>query len=140
VSCLSGVQLTHDHAGLRVKWLKQHARAQRWREEMILVEEEMHQSLAFCLWRAKWWTGRISNHTGKPAHVIEGLVAYAMEQRNTEEQWAIVWAVKWAAIRERATVVLQGHLSNTITGSLPDLLVELKDEDEREDEGDGEDA
>jgi hypothetical protein len=120
-----------------VKWLKQRARAQRWREEILLVEEEMRRSLIFCLWRARWWMARASgasNHSGKPTYFIEGLVAYAMEQKESEEQRAIDWATKWGAIRDRAKVVLQGHLSKDDhnTGSLPELRVELVAEDDRE--------
>jgi hypothetical protein len=133
--------LTHDNLGLRVEWLKQRARAQQWREEVLLVEEEMRRSLSFCLWRSKWWFCRASGHTDKPAHVVEGLVAYSTEQKDAEEQRAMLWAAKWAAIRERAKAVLRGHLANdNNTDFLPELLVVLNDEDDRVVEEEVEDA
>ena len=66
--------------GLRVEWLKQRACAQRWREELLLVEEEMRRSLSFCLWRAQHWRAYADNQLNKAVHMREGLLAYAAEQ------------------------------------------------------------
>jgi hypothetical protein len=123
---------TYSWTGLRVEWLKQRARAHRWREELILVEEEMRRSLAFCLWRAQWWTARAIHQTNIAAHLAEGQLAYAMEQKDAEEQRAIRWAAKWGDVRERARRVLSNALD-----SFPDLVVELEAEEQ---EADVEDA
>jgi hypothetical protein len=96
------------------------------------VEEEMRRSLAFCLWRAQQWRAYADHQLNKAVHVREGLLAYAMEQKDTEEQRMVSWAIKWSAVRERAKTVLRSDLStntNTIT-SLPELVVELEGEDE----------
>ncbi|KAG2336247.1 hypothetical protein BDR05DRAFT_978823 [Suillus weaverae] len=41
--------------GLRVKWCKARARMMHWKEEIELLEEEMHQVLQFLQWHALWW-------------------------------------------------------------------------------------
>jgi HAMP domain-containing protein len=98
---------------------------------LILVEEEMRRSLAFCSWWAQWWIARASNQMGNAAHVAEGQLAYAMEQKNAEDQRAIRWAAKWCAVRERARTVVQTHMSNgNAAESLPELVVELEEEAE----------
>ena len=97
----------------------------------------MRRSLAFCLWRAQWWTARASYRTGIAAHIAEGQLAYAMEQKDAEEQRAIRWAAKWSAVQERARTVMQTHMSNSdVYDSLPELVVVL----EREEETDVEDT
>jgi hypothetical protein len=41
--------------GVRVEWLKLRARAARWREEILLLEEEMRRAIEFCDWKQRWW-------------------------------------------------------------------------------------
>ncbi|KAF8059257.1 hypothetical protein FPV67DRAFT_1395314, partial [Lyophyllum atratum] len=43
------------HEGIRLEWVKARARADRWREEVMLLEEEMRRVLEYCEWRASWW-------------------------------------------------------------------------------------
>jgi hypothetical protein len=89
----------------------------------------MRRSLAFCLWRAGWWIARASHQMGNAERVAEGQLAYAMEQKDAEEQRAIRWAAKWSAVRERAQTVVRMQISNgNAVEPLPDLEVELKEE------------
>ncbi|KAJ7601666.1 hypothetical protein DFH06DRAFT_939375, partial [Mycena polygramma] len=56
-----GSQDTADgklHRDIQVEWMRARARAERWREEVILVEEEMRRVLEFCRWKAQWWKDR----------------------------------------------------------------------------------
>ena len=88
--------------GLRVEWAKTRARAERWREEVQLLDEEMRRTLEFGWWRARWWKQHADSHAGMPGHVGEGLRAYAIEQSNAERQRSVQWATKWSAVRGRA--------------------------------------
>jgi hypothetical protein len=116
--------------GLRVEWAKQYARAARWREELLLLEEEMCRSIAFSLWHAQWWRNRASGLDGVPGHVAEGLCAYAVEQSDAEERRVMNWTAKWTAVRQRAKTIVSTNLSNFESLRLPNLEVELEDEDE----------
>ncbi|KAJ7462586.1 hypothetical protein FB451DRAFT_991024, partial [Mycena latifolia] len=87
---------------IRVEWMKARARADRWREELILVDEEMQRVLVYCTWKANCWTDRVALREDVSPELPEGLRAYALEQAAREAAWATNWATKWSVIRERA--------------------------------------
>jgi hypothetical protein len=43
----------NDH--MRVEWAKARARVMRWKEELLLVQEEMRRVLEYHKWKAAWW-------------------------------------------------------------------------------------
>ena len=57
----------------RVNWLREKARAERWREEVILVESEMKWTQAFFRYHSAKWTARKDDST-------DGAKAYAARQ------------------------------------------------------------
>jgi hypothetical protein len=67
---------------LRVEWAKAKARAARWEEEVILLDEEMRRILEFCDWKARWWRDQRSLRTPDTTDSIlsEGLQAFAEQQ------------------------------------------------------------
>ena len=124
-----------DFSDLRVEWLKCRARANRWKEEIQLVEEEMRRSLEFGRWLSSWWMQRASIRTGTTSHLKEGLIAYAGEMADMEHRRIISWEKTWASIRERAQVVLKRHLMDKDGDAgipVPKLTVEIDIEDEQE--------
>ncbi|KAI3605284.1 hypothetical protein WG66_013037 [Moniliophthora roreri] len=94
-------------ASLRVEWCKARARARRAREELLLVEEEMRRALAFCHWRAKWWTEQLERRPNLSSPLSEGLRAYAKEQSVHELQRAEQWEERWRALRDRAAAIVR---------------------------------
>ena len=67
-----------------------------------------------------------------PSHVAEGLNAFAMEQSDADN--SVLYTGQHSG-HERAQHVLATQLSNVETQvPLPELLVELKKEDERDDD------
>ncbi|KAF4568041.1 hypothetical protein EYR36_010049 [Pleurotus pulmonarius] len=119
------------HACLRVEWVKARARAERWREEVLLLEEEMRRAIAYCRWKANYWanaeTPRETLTTQEDFVLREGVRAYARRQAEYERRRALQWEDKWRAIRERAALVLTSQLSQTGPDVLaaPALVVEL---------------
>ncbi|ESK83782.1 hypothetical protein Moror_13569 [Moniliophthora roreri MCA 2997] len=93
-------------ASLRVEWCKARACAQRAREELLLVEEEMHRALAFCRWRAKWWTEQLERRSNLSSPLSEGLQAYAKKQSSHELQRAEQWEERWRAVHDRVTAIV----------------------------------
>ncbi|KAF7334322.1 CxC2 domain-containing protein [Mycena sanguinolenta] len=73
------------YEGVKVEWCKAYARVKRWREEVLLLQEEMVRCLRTLEWQAKIWDGRAAaeHYNGKvayaPAH-LEGARAYAARQ------------------------------------------------------------
>jgi len=118
-------------AALRVEWAKTRARAHRWREEIVLLEEEMRRALESCLWHSRWWQSRAERSVGLGGYVAEGLAAYAWEQSLAEKERTVRWSSQWSAVRERAQSVLTGQLD-----SLPVIVVEIDAEEEEETDDD----
>jgi hypothetical protein len=68
---------------LHVEWAKAKARADHWEEEVMLLNEEMCQTLEFCSWKANWWETQITQWESYllPDDLLtEGLKAYAHQQ------------------------------------------------------------
>ncbi|KAK6996428.1 CxC2 domain-containing protein [Favolaschia claudopus] len=119
------------HEDIRVEWTKARARADRWREELILLDEEMRRVLEFCLWKARWWEERSESRASEvTAELQEGLRAYALAQAARERAWESAWRGKWAAVRDRSKTVMRDQLVDV--SELVPLEVELDEEEEME--------
>ena len=115
-----------------MEWLKCQARAIRWKEEILLVEEEMRRSLEFGRWLGSRWMQRASIRTAITSHLQEGLVAYAAEMADMEHRRMVSWERTWASIRGRAKMVLERHLKDKDGDGgilIPTLTVEIDMED-----------
>jgi hypothetical protein len=121
--------------------LKSRARANQWKEEIQLVEEEMRRALEFGRWSQNLWMQRATLRTGTTSQLQEGLMAYAAEMADMEDRRRILWEVKWADIRERARLVLEGQLKDRDGEEgilIPKMTVELDiDSEEGQDHFDG---
>ncbi|KAK7032404.1 hypothetical protein VNI00_013152 [Paramarasmius palmivorus] len=124
-------------ASLKVEWCKARARARRSREELLLVEEEMRRSIAFCYSQSQWWLSQMDRRKDIDPPLTEGLNAYAIEQTFTERRRAELWTKKWHDVRIRAREVLEslkeGH-EELAVGRLQELVVELDLDDEEDKE------
>ncbi|KAJ7624691.1 hypothetical protein FB45DRAFT_836724 [Roridomyces roridus] len=125
------------HDDIRIEWAKARARAQRWREELLLVDEEMRRVLVYCGWKAAWWEARAGARTNVPHDLAEGLRAYATEQAVRERHWQSGWQAKWAAVRARSRVALLDE--GVDFARHPAIRVELDDEVPYGENGEGDD-
>jgi hypothetical protein len=122
-----------NESDIRIEWTKARARADRWREELILLEEEMRRVLKFCEWKALWWDKRVDCGRDVAPALAEGLRAYALAQAARERAWERAWGAKWGAVCERAKIVMRDHLVD-VTELLP-LEVELDVDEQGEEDG-----
>ncbi|KAK1216163.1 hypothetical protein PQX77_021216 [Marasmius sp. AFHP31] len=122
--------------GLRSEWCKARARARRSREEMLLVEEEMRRSIAFCHTQSAWWKAQCGRRDGIPGWLQEGLTAYAKEHSEIELIRAANWERAWEPIRGHVRTILQElsdpKNSGDIRENFPELEVEIELEEENE--------
>lgn len=100
-------------AALRVEWAKAKARADRWEEEVILLDEEMRRVLVFCQWKSAWWLEQVPLREGLRPQLAEGLQAYAEGQADMERRICLSWTAKWSQARELAAPILQAALGTT---------------------------
>ncbi|KAJ7780676.1 hypothetical protein DFH07DRAFT_765194 [Mycena maculata] len=95
---------------LRVEWCKAYTRTRRWREDVVLVEEEMRRTIEFGFWMAATWEVRASARSwGVDRPQREGLVAYAKEHMAREEETSTQLQRKWAGIRAKGRAYLAGE-------------------------------
>lgn len=92
---------------LRVEWAKAKARADRWEEEVVLLDEEMRRILEFCRWRASWWESQILQRDLPPdTPLSDGMLAYAHQQAALEREISANWVLKWRGTRNRASPII----------------------------------
>ncbi|KAF7797969.1 hypothetical protein EIP86_009176 [Pleurotus ostreatoroseus] len=113
---------------LRVEWAKSLARALRFREEILLIAEEMRRAILYCEIEAFEWIRRaqiIYKSTTLSPEERDALTSYAMERSRQEEALGAKWAAKWQVVRVRASTIRRELLSQ-----LPHRPVELDPLDE----------
>lgn len=90
---------TDDRPEFRLEWSKARARQARWREEVLLLKEEMRRVLEFLKWKSNDWLQRgntetVSSLTTCP-YKLEGLHAYARRQaqvfRDLHDHFLGIW-------------------------------------------------
>lgn len=106
---------------MRVEWGKCRARAHRWTEETILLQEEMRRVIAFFEWKAQWWRNQAQKRTASSS-LVSGLVAYAEKQAWILEKRAQYFAAKWIPLLKKYRITpewAEGYkdVQETVTGS-----------------------
>ena len=78
---------------MRVEWVKARARMMRWREELLIIQEEMRRVIAYQQWKAAWWKER--NCFNDDPAIVSGISGYAHKQAaictRMAEQCAVYW-------------------------------------------------
>jgi hypothetical protein len=80
---------------MRVEWAKARARMMRWKEELLLIQEEMRRVVAYHKWKADWWRERSSTRDSVDQVILSGISGYAHKQAamctRMAEQCALSW-------------------------------------------------
>ncbi|THH18836.1 hypothetical protein EUX98_g8889 [Antrodiella citrinella] len=84
--------------GMRVEWAKSQARAERWSEEVRLLQEEMRRVLEFLTWKASWWRAQAGQRADGSSMLKQGLAAYAEKEARVHEDLAKTFALRWYRI------------------------------------------
>ena len=81
---------------VRHEWMTCKARADRWREESELLQEEMRRVIGFLEWKSRSWGERVGSRLGSIAADIQhGIDCYARKQANTHHELAVSLANQW---------------------------------------------
>jgi len=81
---------------MRVEWAQCIARADRWEEEVLLLQEEMRRVVRFLEWKSNDWISRADTRAGVVApEVCLGLSAYAHKQSSIFRNLAIRFCQRW---------------------------------------------
>ena len=80
---------------MRVEWAKARARMMRWKEEWLLVQEEMRRVVAYHKWKADWWRERSSMRSNADPVILSGISGYAHKQADMCTRMADQCALYW---------------------------------------------
>ena len=84
---------------MRVEWAQCVARADRWEEEVILLQEEMRWVVQFLEWRSTNWFAKSDPRTSSvTSAVLAGLSAYANKQGLVFHSLAIRFSQRWRSV------------------------------------------
>ncbi|PPQ76961.1 hypothetical protein CVT24_009371 [Panaeolus cyanescens] len=83
---------------IRAEWVKSRARMKRWKEEWLLLQEEMRRVLAWFEYRASQWEKVANLRTAGDASVLNGVMAYAHKQAYICRRMANRCAVDWMGV------------------------------------------
>jgi hypothetical protein len=80
---------------MRVEWAKAHTRANRWKEEVLLLTEETRHVVAYLDWKASWWRAQGSHRDDVRPDITDGLTAYAHWQADLMQKLVESFAALW---------------------------------------------
>jgi hypothetical protein len=83
---------------LHVKWAKSAAWKHQWAEEVTILQEEMHQVMAYSKWCANWWELWSATHVDLTKGLEEGLQACALHQSSIHQGCTILFQKQWASL------------------------------------------
>ncbi|KAJ3537499.1 hypothetical protein NMY22_g5569 [Coprinellus aureogranulatus] len=108
----------------RVEWGKSYARVQRYKEEILLVKEEMRRTLRFFEWKEADWRGKCAAWDGIPmsSEYEEGLRAYAERQARLCRALRDSFVQQWQGV-DRLVKSAEAEIAN------PDLCEVVATED-----------
>lgn len=92
---------------LRVEWAKAKSRADRWEEEVRLLDEEMRRVVVYYQWKADWWRSQLGFREEADEPMVEGLKAYAEEHATLALELANSFRAKWYAVRREARSLIE---------------------------------
>ena len=116
---------------LRSEWAKSRARAERGREEVLLIKEEMRRTLESLTWEAEEWKKRALKRTEQvklESGLKEGLHAYALRQSDIQTHLAVHFRSLWDSPLDDATEDINVPPNNANSNAAPDT--DIVDDDE----------
>ena len=100
---MSSQIITHVEIVYRVNWLRARARAERWNEEKVIVQQEMSWVVRTFGYMREVWEARAKNVGGdKPGHK-----AYAIREAERWERWAETARAEFAKVLDIKTFSMQ---------------------------------
>ncbi|KIJ35542.1 hypothetical protein M422DRAFT_51435 [Sphaerobolus stellatus SS14] len=119
---------------LCIEWAHARARAMHWREEIMLLCEEMRRCVRYFRWRARWWEDQQCLRVVED-HLQEGITAYALEHaqlfwnigQQCEDRWVPFINVAEATLVETMLTIVDTATtatSGSVEGSPAQDVVE----------------
>ena len=95
-------ELNHS---MRSEWAQTRARMCRWKEELLIIQEEMRRVLAFFEWRSTWWLYQANLRSHVEPSIRSGIVAYAHKQSSLCLKMAARCAGSWLPVMKKHGII-----------------------------------
>lgn len=115
---------------MRVEWAKTKARAERWSEEVRLLQEEMRRVLEYCSWKGIWWRSRQRDREDVDRDVLSGLEAYAHKQATIWERLGQSFGLVWSSVLQKHQLVAEWQGRYSKMPRNPSLWELIEEEEE----------
>ena len=84
---------------MRVEWAQCMARADRWEEEVVLLQEEMRRIVQYLEWRSRDWLSKAGTRSDSVSPTVHsGLSAYAKKQSAVYHNLAVRFCQRWHSV------------------------------------------
>ena len=90
---------------MRSEWAQTHARMCWWKEELLIIQEEMCQVIAFFEWRSTWWLEQANQRLNLEPSIKSGIVAYAHKQSSLCLRMAARCAGHWLLVMKKHGII-----------------------------------
>lgn len=80
---------------MRIEWAKSKARAERWGEEVKLLQEEMRRVIEYFSWKVQWWRVQGLCCTDADGYIRNCAASYAAKQAAMFENMAKSFVNDW---------------------------------------------
>lgn len=126
--CIPHLSHTDVSVDIRVEWCKARARFHRWKEEVLILREEMRRTLVSFEYEASAWDARrdVSRDVSHSVALENGLRAYAAEHSTMYRQLIAHFETAWHGIH------------NATADAGPSVLADINSNDDDDDDDDDE--
>jgi len=90
---------------MRSEWAQTRARMCRWKEEFLIIQEEMRRVLEFFGWRSTWWLDQANRRINLDPSIKSGIVAYAHKQSSLCLRMAARCARYWLPVMKKHGII-----------------------------------
>ena len=90
---------------MRTEWAQTRARMCRWKEELLIIQEEMRRVIAFFEWRSAWWLEQANRRQTLEPSIESGVIAYAHKQSTLCLRMAARCATYWLPVMEKHRII-----------------------------------
>jgi hypothetical protein len=94
-SRISGLDEEEFNDSMQIEWAKARARKMRWKEELLIIQEEMRRVIVYHGWKAEWWRDQGVLRSQGDGAVLSGLSGYANKQASIYTRMAQRCALYW---------------------------------------------
>jgi hypothetical protein len=87
--------------GMRIDWVTQKARVDRWEEEIDRLRTEMECGVRWFEYRQQWWFQKVGKRLDLSSDIISGIDAYAHRQADIARRIAESYVASWRPILQK---------------------------------------